>query len=271
MKTPAYKSLTFNNYWLNIAEIIAVTSSIGGTIASILLQKYLYVSLPLSASVALSLFNRQRMANSVALKAIQIEHLETQNKQSDQLLVELSQQLEQQNELIFSQFSTEMQTIRHQLLEVGNLNKNLDNSFDNLNKQQDEISKLIKELRIEETQDKTIISVSDPADFCFNLALANQEGGNLDRAIENYTKAIEKNSSFTQAYHNLGLLYLEMEDNRKAIDNLRKASQLYFEQNDLEKYQETKNLSLELYNKEKESDANIQQDKVQIAACDLFN
>ena len=284
MKTPAYKS-SLNNSWLNIAEIIAVAGSIGGAIASIFLQKYLYVSLPLSASVALNLLNRQRMTHSITSRENRIEQLEQQSQQSEFLLSELSQKVEQENEMTssklsgrlqadetkLSKISQEMQKIRQHLLQVNNLNQNLDKSFNSLNEQQIEISKLIKELRVSEDQSQTVLSVGDPANFCFNLALVSQKEGNRDRAIENYTKAVEIDPTFTLAYYNLGLLYMEIGDNRKAIDNLRKASQLYFKQNDLEKYQELRNLSLQLYNKEKETKNSVRLNEDKIAAHNLFD
>lgn len=280
------KSLKSNySHWLNIAEIIAVASSIGGTVASIVLQKSFYASVPLSASVALNLLNRQRMIHSITSTENRVEQLEKQSQQSEFLLSELSQKLERQHEMTSSQLSELMQTgdnkiskvsqeiqkINQDLLQVNNLNQNLDKSFDSLNKHQVEISKIIKELSIEENQSKTVLSVFDPADFCLNLALINQEGGDRDRAIENYTKALDINPSCTLAYYNLGLLYKEVGDNRKAIDNLRKASNLYFNKNDLKKYQETKNLSLQLYDKEKENDLSIQPNKDKIAASNLFD
>ena len=285
MKTQAYKSLSSNNSWLNIAEIIAVAGSIGGAIASIFLQKYLYVSLPLSASVALNLLNRQRMTHSITSTENRIEQLEKQNQQSEHLLSELSRELERQNEVTstelsgrlqadeskLSKMSREIQKINQHLLQVSNLNKNLDKSFNSLNKQQLQVSKLIKELFIDKNQGQTVLSVLDSADFCFNLALVNQEAGNHQQAIENYIKAIQLNPSFTQAYYHLGLLYTKTGDNRKAIDNLRKASQLYFKQNNLEKYQEIRSLSLQLYDKEKKSDISIQSNGEKIAAYNLFN
>ena len=285
MKTPAYKSLSLNNSWLNIAEIITVSGSVCGAIASILLQKYIYVSVPLSASVALNLFNRKKMLYAVTSNAIQIEQLEKQSQQSEYLLSELSRELEHQNEMTstelsgrlevdeskLSRMSREIQKIRQDILQVSNLNQNLDKSFNSLNKQQLEVGKLIKELSIDKNQGQTVLSVSDSADFCFNLALVNQEAGNHEQAIENYIKVLELNPSFTQAYYNLGLLYMKTGDNRKAIDNLRKASQLYFEQNNLEKYQEIRNLSLQLYDKEKKSDLTIQSNGEKIAASNLFD
>ena len=283
MKTPAYKS-SLNNSWLNIAEIIAVAGSIGGAIASIFLQKYLYASLPLSASVALNLLNRQRMTHSITSTESRIEQLEQQSQQSEFLLSELSQKVEQKKEMNsselsgrleadetkLSKISQEMQKIRQHLLQVNNLNQNLDKSFNSLNKQQIEINKLIKELRVSEDQSQTVLSVGDPAEFCFNLALVSQKEGDRDRAMENYIKAVEINPDFTLAYYNLGLIYMEIGDNRKAIDNLRKASQLYFKQNNLEKYQELRNLSLQLYSKEKEGNTSVRANEDKIAAYNLF-
>lgn len=284
MKTQADKS-SLNNSWLNIAEIIAVAGSISGAIASIFLQKYLYVSLPLSASVALNLLNRQRLTHSITSNKNRIEQLEQQSQQSEFMLSELSQKVEQENEMTsselsgrlqadetkLSKISQEVQNIRQHLLQVNDLNQNLDKSFNNLNKQQIEINKLIKELRVSEDQSQTVLSVGNPAEFCFNLALVNQEEGDRDRAMENYIKAVEINPDFTRAYYNLGLIYMEIGDNRKAIDNLRKASQLYFKQNDLEKYQELRNLSLQLYSKEKESNTTVRSNEDKIAAHNLFD
>ena len=53
---------------------------------------------------------------------------------------------------------------------------------------------------------------------------------------------LELDSNHAQAHHNRGLLYAEMGIEQKAVIDLRRASQLYFDKGNLDKYRETRDL-----------------------------
>ena len=58
---------------------------------------------------------------------------------------------------------------------------------------------------------------------------------------------IELRNDHAEAYHQRGLLYLEITDPQKAIIDLRRASQYYIGKGDLDRYRQTRDLSLEIH------------------------
>ena len=61
------------------------------------------------------------------------------------------------------------------------------------------------------------------ADAYHNLANTYQQMGNVDKAIENYNLAIKYNSNLWQSYQNLALIYFNNKDYKLAISNLEQA------------------------------------------------
>jgi len=64
----------------------------------------------------------------------------------------------------------------------------------------------------------------------FSKGFGYQDQGELDKAIEEYKKAIELNPNYTRAYTNLGTVYLEKKDYDRAIQQFKKVLELnYFD------------------------------------------
>ena len=62
----------------------------------------------------------------------------------------------------------------------------------------------------------------------FKEGFAYQDQGNLDRALEEYGKAIQLNPDYIEAYMNLGTVYLEMKDYDQAIQQFEKVVELNY-------------------------------------------
>ena len=99
--------------------------------------------------------------------------------------------------------------------------------------------------------------------------MAYQRLGNRHRAVDDYTKTIELDSKHAQAHHYRGLLYKEMGIEQKAAIDLRKASQLYFDKGNLDKYRELRDLSQQIYKNSDDSTTSIGENS-QVAVGNLF-
>jgi len=60
----------------------------------------------------------------------------------------------------------------------------------------------------------------------FKKGFVYQDQGNLDKALEEYGKALQLNPNYTQVYTNVGTVYLEKKDYDKAIQQFKKVIEL---------------------------------------------
>jgi tetratricopeptide (TPR) repeat protein len=246
-------------HWLDITEKIAVISSISGSIICVFLQKSLYASLPISASLALNLLNRQRLlkikeqnsqTNLSALIQEHQNHLDIVEKSFQAKNSELATKIENLSKLTKEETATiknKVQKLQKSLFELDKVERDLDTGLNDLNQQQIEINKLVQELRIFGNQTPNIASETNSASFYYNKGLIYQDNNNLEQAVANYSKAIELDNNYALAYHYRGLIYIEIAEKRKALEDLRKASQLYFNNQDLDSYHHARNLTQKLH------------------------
>jgi tetratricopeptide (TPR) repeat protein len=75
----------------------------------------------------------------------------------------------------------------------------------------------------------------------------NQRFGNDYAAMKDFTEAIRINTKNANAYHNRGILRMQLGEKQGAVDDLRTAAKFYFEQGDLENYEKAKALSLSIH------------------------
>lgn len=62
----------------------------------------------------------------------------------------------------------------------------------------------------------------------FRKGFSYQDGGDLNKAIEEYNKALELNPGYTQVYINLGTVYLGKQDYDRAIETFEKVLELNY-------------------------------------------
>ena len=252
-------------HWLDIAEITAVTGSIGGSIVSIFIKQYLWVTIPLSVSAGLAVVNHKRLhrllkseQEAVAM-LVQQHHAtltklqEQSEKQHQESTVEITdlkktakttaselERVDREQETKLTSATQEIQILQTSMDKLDELTKKLEH-------EQDKTHKLAKELKAIERFTQTIDNDPNSAPAYYQRGSAYQRSGGIERAIKDFSQAIALSKDYAKAYHKRGLLYLEIDEAQKAIIDFRKASQCYIAQGDLEKYRETRDFSLKIH------------------------
>jgi tetratricopeptide (TPR) repeat protein len=263
-------------HWLDIAEKIAVLGAISGSVVSVCLKQFLWVTIPLSASATFTLLNHQRLKKLIDEEQAEMITLIQKNEETIATVRAKSKERYQENKNNISQLesdlaqvrnlattelariqkeetenfnftSKELQELQASLAQLDNLSHKLEQGLDTVDKKQKETGKLVRELKAIDIFTQNIKIDLNTVQSYFERGFAYQRLGNKHRAIEDYSKTIELSSNHAQAYHNRGLLYIELGINQKALIDLRKASQLYFDKGNLEKYRETRDLSQNIH------------------------
>ncbi len=255
-----------DNHWLNIVEGCAIVVSIGGTVASMLLGKMFLASVPLSASVTLSLINRKRLLNLATIennKAIAqlVEHNQNDRGNLIKQLMEIQRSVSNQK----TRYDINYQNVSQQLTQIdANSSKNMQE----LQSQYDELAAKVKNLNQINISSQAK-SLNSAQLYCQN-AHGYKQMGEKQKAIEEYTKAIKIDAEYAEAYLNRGILYTELGSKKAAVEDLRSAARLYFEQGDLDNYQKAKNMTQEIHQLDSTSNSN-KQDSDQVLASGLFS
>jgi tetratricopeptide (TPR) repeat protein len=259
------KSTSPKTHWLDIAETSAVVGSIGGSITSIILKQWLWVTVPLSVTAGLAVVNHQRLKKAIASeqaamavliqenhgKVMQIKQQSEQKhwdskveindlkKASETATAELAR-LDQEQKGKLNTANQELQTLQTSLSKLDNLTQRLE-------QQQNETRKLAQELKAIDKFTQIINNNPNLVEAYYQRGSAYQNTGSTERAIEDFSKVIELRNDHAEAYHQRGLLYMEIADAQKAIIDFRRASQYYIAKGELEKYRQARDLSLELH------------------------
>ena len=130
---------------------------------------------------------------------------------------------------------------------MDELSQKLEQNLTVVDHKQRETGRLVRELKAIDIFTQNIKAELNTVQSYFERGFAYQRLGNRHRAINDYTKTIELDSSHVQAYHNRGLLYGELGKSQQAVIDLRRASQLYFDKGNLDKYRETRDLGLKIH------------------------
>jgi tetratricopeptide (TPR) repeat protein len=222
-----------NSDSLDILEIISVVASVGGSLISIVVNQAALASIPLSACVVFNLLNRNRILTvkaqeqQIAIATITTQVEEEQTKVTNN----------------FEQLTTEVEQL------TANLNQNyqkLQERDDLLEQKQQQLEQLIQELSKIEHITQNIV-VNNSPDSYFELANYCEQSGDKPKAVELYTEVIKRNRRDARVYQQRGLLFAELGDKQQAIQDLRLAAKFYFEQGDLENYEQAKTMTNELY------------------------
>jgi tetratricopeptide (TPR) repeat protein len=294
-----------NHHWLDITEKIAVVGAISGSVVSVFMKQFLWVTIPLSASATFTLLNHQRLKKLIAEEQAEITTLVQINRETIATVRAKSKERYQDNQTNIAQLesdlaqvrnlatselariqkeetenfnltSKELQGLQASLAQLDNLSHKLEQDLDTVDKKQKETGRLVRELKAIDIFTQNIKVDLNTVQSYFERGFAYQRLGNKHRAIEDYSKTIELSSNHAQAYHNRGLLYIELGINQKALIDLRKASQLYFDKGNLEKYRETRDLSQNIHQQNNVSEVTREQeeksnDTEQVIVKNLFN
>ncbi len=236
-------------HWLDLAEIGSAAVSLGGSIAALAGQSVAYATIPLSLSVILNLWNRNRLlqemltSHNQGVATLQQEihsHRETLQGSLNELSNKTSYQLGELERLA--------EDNREQLQTDLNLKEqNLREVLENLQQEHNQIAKIVAELQQIENLSQGISNNPNCADFYYRRGLSHQHLGDKHGAIADYNKAIELDATHASAHHQRGILSAELGNRRQAVDDLRRAAKLYFEQGDIDSYQQARDLSKEFY------------------------
>lgn len=238
-----------SKHWLDFAEIGAAVVSVGGAIASAAGQSAAYATIPLSLSVTLNLLNRRRLLNTM------LDHhnqdLATLTQQvadtRETLITNLDQsQQEAKNHLnrVSQELRDDLQQIRSDFTQAD---QNLRESLHSLDYEKTQLAEVVGQLQQIENFSQAIRTNPNCAEFYYKRGLSHQSLGDKHGAIADYTKAIELESNHAGAHHQRGILNSELGDRRQAVEDLRRAAKLYFEQGDVDSYQQARDLSKEFH------------------------
>ncbi|MBE9222236.1 tetratricopeptide repeat protein [Cyanobacterium stanieri LEGE 03274] len=162
-------------------------------------------------------------------------------------------------------FGNQVEDLKLSLNErLNNIKDSLDQNVSSLNAETKEIKDIVTNLRQVEVLSQELRVKPDSATFFYERGNSHHKLGNVSGAIADYTEAIKKDGNHAQAYHKRGILYLDSGERQKAVDDLRKASLLYFEKGEIESYHQAREMSKNVH--ELENHGNGSNGKVLIGA-----
>lgn len=229
----------------DILGYVGLGISAVGAIASMATGNGALASIPLTVGVGCNVFSRKQHNEAL---------IEAYNQQQASI-ESLTQTIEvKQNEL--------QDKLRENQTELGNRLERLQQSInDTLNQQKKDIEQEIKRLDLQfqelnalvsdikevENLSRDLESKPESANFFYQRGVGYEKLGNKVGAIADYTEAIKRDSSFAKAYHKRGVLYLDDGQKQRAVDDLRKAALLYFEQGDIDSYHQAREMSRNIH------------------------
>lgn len=134
--------------------------------------------------------------------------------------------------------------INYSVIEV---NDKLSSEVGRMDAQVKGINEVVNNLQQVENLSQELRVKPESASFFFERANSHYRLGNVAGAIADYTEAINKDSRYAEAYHKRGILFLETGTKQKAVDDLRKASLLYFEKGEIDSYQQAREMSRNIH------------------------
>ena len=246
-------------HWLDIAEMIAVAGSIGGSVAAIFLEEIVLASIPLSACVALNLMNRKRLLSAIATENNKAIATLTQNSQNH--YGNICDRVGDLEQSIGDNQNKSETSYQHLSGQIAQIDANSKTQIEELKLQYNQLSSKTTKL----VQSTT----SNSAELYYQNATSYQQMGEKQKAIAEYTRAIEIDSKYAEAYVNRGFLLLDAGKKQSAIEDLRNATKLYFDRGDLDSYQLIKQKTQNIY--QLESSSTSKEDFASISANSLFS
>ncbi|MCT7949664.1 hypothetical protein NG798_07685 [Ancylothrix sp. C2] len=141
---------TNNLDWLQIAEYLSISGSLIGSVASLASQQVIYAAVPLSLSLTLNLFNRQRTENltRTSLTAA-VTHLDQKlssiNSIVNERVFELKTDIAQLNEQAQKiQANQDLESLTSSLLNLQQKCSGLEQSITSLNSQMEKLTEQTK-------------------------------------------------------------------------------------------------------------------------------
>ncbi len=246
-----------------ILDAVTAIGAIGGAAASLLTQQVALAATPLALSVIVHVFNRRQSLQQMEqhyqqMILLQNQHivdtqsqLKTLSENFTQYQGESRTALTQQAESHAVQFESllvKIQELQTQTSELNSLTSNLNQWLQSLESQHQQLANVVGEMRqIENYSQALRVRNNSAAQIYYQRGQSHQRLGDKTGAVADYTEAIRLAPNYAPAYHNRGVLYAELNQRRAAVEDLRRAAKLYFEQGEIESYQQARDLSKEFY------------------------
>lgn len=251
---------------LDILGYVGLGVSALGAIASMATSNVAFASAGLTVGVGCNVFSRKQ----------QYESLVSAYNQQQETINELTQKIESNhaelNQILRdykADLGTSMEKLQQSMQELLDSQKEqISQEIKRLDLQYQELNNLVTDIKDVENLSQELRSHSDSADFFYQRAMGYEKLGNITGAIEDYTEAIKRDSGMAKAYHKRGVLYLDSDMKQKAVDDLRKAALLYFEQGDIDSYHQAREMSRNIHDLKSESNGKAQQ---MVVGSELFS
>jgi tetratricopeptide (TPR) repeat protein len=219
---------------LEIAEMVAIVGSFGGSIAAFCFNNTLFASVPISACLALNFVNRKNLRqDTVLFQETTLFQVDRQINNSQEIIERSLEDLKNDNEKLSGNIIQNKQDSENYCLE--------------LKKKQDVATEIIERLREISLASQAINDNPRNAESYCQRGLNYEQLGYKRGAIYDYSKAIEISPSCARAFYQRGLVHIELGERKAALDDLRRAAKFYFDNGDLVEYQKARDLSQELY------------------------
>ncbi|WP_330203459.1 hypothetical protein [Cyanobacterium sp. Dongsha4] len=232
----------------DILGYVGLGVSAVGAIASLIIPSPTNVAVAsagLTVGVGCNVFSRKQQYESI---------VDAYNQQQE-TINELTQKIEanhaELNQTLMdykADLGTSMEKLQQSIQELLNSQKEeIAQEVKRLDIQHQELNNVVLNMKEVENLSQELRSHSDSADFFYQRGVGYEKLGNISGAIEDYTEAIKRDGNMAKAYHKRGVLYLDSNMKQKAVDDLRKAALLYFEQGDIDSYHQAREMSRNIH------------------------
>lgn len=242
-----------------VLDGLSCLSVLGGAIASLVTQQVAFATLPFSVMFTLQVLNRQKLmkelseatqlnANLSAAEVFRVEGAMAHQNQEikdliDQDLKTLRVDMNMNHAEVFrveGAMTYNSQENRALIDEIqGQLPENLMDRFQKLEK----MFSTLKEITDSVNLGETVAS----AEAYFKRGVNQEQLGNINAAIADYTQAIECLPTYAWAYFRRGAAKLELGHKQPALIDLNTSAKYFFEEGELESYQMAKEKVAEIH------------------------
>jgi tetratricopeptide (TPR) repeat protein len=239
----------------NLSDGIASIFALGSVIAAATTQSVTVAVLPLVGAMGVQIFNRRQLMTNITNyyeTMIRQQNLHIVNHQNS--IKNLSEQLEKlPNDLSskIDHYSLDNQeNFRSQAEKIASLQNSItamQASQQDLSDHQQNLGKVVEKLQKIENVSHALERNPTSANMYYQRGLSFQELDDQEAAITDFTYAIQLDPHHAQAYHQRGLIKAELGELKFAVNDLRLAAKFYFENGEIEKYHQARELAKELY------------------------
>ena len=216
-----------------------------GMIATVISKTALPIAIGSTVGVGCNVFSRKQSNDEL------VEAYNSQEQKLESLIQQLAQNKLELGETLTTnqtEIANKLEELKLQLQDKLEQNKTeVITEITRLDSQHQQLADVVNNLEQIESMSQELRVKPDSAQFFYQRGMSYEKLGNLPGAIEDYSEAIKINPSFAPAYHKRGVMQLHSDHKQKAVDDLRKAALLYFEQGDIESYQQAREMSRDIH------------------------